>query len=182
MADLIQQADAIRTLAKLFKNMGDAADTLESIGTLDQALQERKASLAVLDAQVDGVKAAAQAKLDEANAALDSAKWDASSIVDTANVEAARILADASLKVASLHAEATSAIEAKTSTAQFQTDRLAAEVTARAEKVKADTDAMQAKYDEIAPQVAGAQAELIRLNDAIAQARAKIYEMMGTVQ
>lgn len=182
MADLIQQADAIRNLAKLYKNMGDAADTLESIGTLDQALQERKSSLAVLDAQVDGIKAAAQAKFDEANAALDSAKWDASSIIDTANVEAARILADASLKVASLHAEATSVIDAKTSTTQFQMDRLAAEVTARAEKVKADTDAMQAKYDELAPQVAGAQTELTRLNDAIAQARAKIYEMMGTAQ
>lgn len=179
MSDLIQQADAIRNLAKLYKNMGEAADTLESIGTLDQALQERKASLAVLDAQTDAVRAAAQTKLDAAREVDENTRLESNRRIGEANVEAANILAESRAQAAVMVASASSQIEADKAKAAAAIERQAEEFVARAAKTKADSEAMQAQYDMLAPLVAELTRESAKLTEAIAQARATIHDMIG---
>ncbi len=70
MTQAHEAADAIRRMAKFYQNMQFAADTLERIGSLEQATQEAKA--ATLDAQTERDKALSE--LTEAKEATTAAR------------------------------------------------------------------------------------------------------------
>jgi len=179
MSDYQNASQTIRRLAVQLQGMVDAADILDAIGAPAQHLAE-------LNAQIDAANATLTdtigAKLREAQHTEDTAKRDAEKTTSDAQVAADSIVSDANLAARQLLSDAQAQADAYKASCFADIERQAEEFNARAVKIKADTDALQTQYDSLAPQVASMTVEFDRLTGVIAQARAKMAEIMGAAQ
>ncbi len=166
---------SVRHFANLFQNLQQVADTLDTIGSLENAAAEAKRDRAAAEADRDKAKAALKkleaqiaAKTEECNASIEEANGRRNTILADA-IEQGRIKleaaqADADAAVAKAKAQASDLIAA-----------------AKAEKAdleaanKSLTDGLQA----LGESVAAKQAEADARDERIAKAQAKIAKMLG---
>ena len=98
----IDAADQIRQYARQFKAMSDIADTLQRVGSLEQAIAEcekqvtaarsrRDAEIAAIDAEIDEARKRQAAAESQSDAMLRAANADADEIKQAAHKEAERI-------------------------------------------------------------------------------------------
>jgi chromosome segregation ATPase len=127
MADKMQYARSIKNLAAMYKDMVAAADALEQLGSVEQAIEDGKRIIAGLIDETKKMKVekeaakvdldafmvdAAQTKADTEVVARDvraeiisGAQVDAAEIVKKAQDDAAKLMADASTEKARLSSE-----------------------------------------------------------------------------
>lgn len=102
MLNPIDAADLIRQYARQYKAMQDVADTLQRVGSLEQAIAEcekqvtiargrRDAEITSIDAEIDKARKRLTAVEAQADAALKAANADADEIKQAAHKEAERI-------------------------------------------------------------------------------------------
>jgi chromosome segregation ATPase len=163
--------DDIRRLAVTYQSMVVAADTLEKIGSLEQAAAEAQAARDKAVAELDTVRAELLAAQDEAKQVsastevfINQINAQAQSIINQASVDAALIVEKAKQDALVIALDANVATQAsivaatsQLSTLQAKVNELTDEVAAQ-EKAKADAEAStseaQAKYDAIKAQIA----------------------------
>lgn len=95
MADKLQAAASIRNFANLYKQMGDAADALEAIGSIEQATAEanqallsKRSELEEVTAQIADITSQRSEAEAQARQTLNDAKAIAEGTVAAANAEA----------------------------------------------------------------------------------------------
>lgn len=137
----------IRRHATVFQAVIDVADALEEIGSLDNAIKERKATIASMDAEL-ATLASASAKEKEEIKALTGKKAEHLTRIDS-------MLATAEAKAAEIIAAA-----------QKQGADIVATADKSADNIVADAEGRAKLFDE---RVAAAQAQLAALDAEIAE-------------
>lgn len=175
MANKIQSADAIRRLAIQYQAMVEAADLLESIGSLEQASKEAekaasaaRENLKIAEEELASVKAEtkkAKAKGDDVialavgagNEKLEQADLEAKAIVAAANEQADLIVAKA----------------------RKDADAITSGVESRRTAIAADVDALTKRADLMTAVIADKTAEVNDLELRLAKAQAQIAKILG---
>lgn len=132
--ELMNAADAVKSVGRTFRAVITMADELEKIGSIDQAANEAQRRLdATVKAEVDATAslnttrtllASVQAELDAAQTSADALKADA---VAKAQQAADAVLADANMKAAEIVAAAVQKaddVDATTAKAQEELDAI----------------------------------------------------------
>lgn len=154
-----QQAVAeIRKFQRMFGAMIEVADTLETLGNIEQAAAEAEGRRAAATRELEKIKAetaAAQAAAkdvsDAAAQSIEDAKGEAKGILDAARADAAKIKAEAETQAnKSIDGAAAqlTGLNGEIAERQATLDALRAEVEAlekRRDKVQADIDKLAAK-------------------------------------
>ncbi len=157
----------LRRWARTFKAANEAADMIESIGSMEQATAEAQAALAV-----------ANRDRDSALAELADAKTKGKAAVASAQAKADKILADAEAaareKEATMLAEADSLVSSNLSMASRQSAEMVAKATAAAQKWEQTVADLMVKSQALAAETADleakralAQAEFDKLTKAL---------------
>lgn len=157
--ELIEAAEACRNLAKTYKSVLQLAEAVGDIGALLANRDQVQAQLDVIRADI----ATENARLADTRRAVEDAQSAAAGIVDAANSEAVATKAKAELEAKAVVDEA----QVRSNVITSQADAYAKEVEERIETAKAELVSIGAATDT-------ANAELVRINDLIAEARAKL--------
>lgn len=143
---LIQMLDGVRTLA----------DALTQIGSLDQALRERKAAFDKVEGELSTARAAADAELEvirgqvaSASAGLQAAHAQRDSVLATGRAEAEAVVAKATAEVEQFKATAQAALDETLTLIADKEVRLA-EVTQAADAAEARLRAAQKQFAALA--------------------------------
>lgn len=170
MSDKITVAESIRRVAVMFQNMVEAADMLESIGSLEQAKKEADAARVAAEAarnssivEAEKVAQTVNAAKTEAAELIADAKFKASDLEVGAHAKADAIIADAQRAADAIVADSAGAASQAVAemTAQIVQMRLTlATLTEEVAKAKTDKEAAEADTD-------AAQARLASIQEAI---------------
>lgn len=169
MADKMNAAKSIRVLANLYRDMTDAADVLEQIGSIEQAQAESRSALNAIRADIEVAKAdlaelnalgakAKQIMLDEEEAHATSLTIKHAEIVKAAEEDAAEILKNAQDKAADMLAQSVtekSRLSSEIAGLQRAIEAARAEITALAtarEESEAEFDQLSRKLGELKAQ------------------------------
>ena len=147
----VQAADDARRLLRGFKAFEEVAQALELTGNVVQAKAEAEATLAALQPQIE----AAKAELADVKAQAKAAKAKSADTVDAAERQADLVTASAQAKADDLMAAAAQAMaQAKADAADLAVAGAAAlaKATEARDAVAAETQALQAKLDELKAQ------------------------------
>jgi cell division septum initiation protein DivIVA len=170
MSDKITVAESIRRVAVLFQNMVEAADMLESIGSLEQAKAEADAARAAAESARNNAIVEAEKVAQEVNAA----NLESASVMASARKDAESVLTDAKAKadalIAAAHRDADTLIVAASSDASKAADAMTtqiAQMRSTLELIDAATADSLSKKAEAEQAAADAQAKLESIQDAI---------------
>jgi hypothetical protein len=173
--DLLQAAEAIQRAAKMYKDMSDAADALQTIGLMDQTVRERQALINAATNQLDVVNA----DLLNAKSKLAEAKIQAQNVEELANEKAVTIVADAQSATDEMRRRNAAAIdESNTKSIADVTAQRTAIVQAAA-RVQSDLDAMIVQLAEKQASLDAVNSSAIDAENRLAKAQAAITKMLG---
>lgn len=173
MSSKSNAAESIRRLAVQYQQMVEAADLLDSIGSLEQAAAEAKkaaeaarADTAAARAEADKAKAEAKKSKEKVDKILSDADGEALAKVQEAEIKAQGIVADAKAKAEQITnkaavdvADATAGVAGRV--AELTTMRLRLEQELAA--LQNDIDAKKAEADDVEKRLAKAQAQVAKL-------------------
>lgn len=145
MAQIDAAADALVNYAETLRPLFDVAEALKGLGSLEQAISERKTALASAAAQHDDLKTQLNAANDELNA-MREAKSEEMKAADE--------------RIQAMLAEATTQADSMTTSAQKLADELVANARDEVTRVQIVNDAA----------VTYARAELAKVNEQLAEA------------
>lgn len=151
---LIDAAEEVRKVARFYKAMDLVADTLTTMGSLEQASAEATARLKDVQSQV----AEASIELEMAKANIVNAKLEAKGILDNAKSRA-------EVRLAKVEEEARKRIG--------ESESMVAEAAAKV----ADYEARQ---EHLKNDIAAASQQLIDLDAKISKAKAQIAKLLGS--
>lgn len=171
----LQAAEALRREATRLRNITDAADALERIGSLHQAQDEQTARLDALKVEIAdaekrlaSLKQAQDSLAQENDRMLAAARDQAKSIGDAARKEAEQIITDAKRLADDM------VLSAKTQ---------AADIVGKADSHRAialqEQRNAESSLSELGKLVRAKQEELDSLNAKLAQARAHLRQLIG---
>lgn len=159
MNDMLKAAEEIRKFQRMFGAMISAAEQFEALGSLDQALAERKSQLAAAQREIDDAKAARGRIETEAANVLAEANANAKAMADASEKAAAQVAEKAKADAAAVLAEANTKAEAVCQEKVSVTQEIA---TLRKER------------EQLQQQVADAETRLKAAQDALAELRGKL--------
>lgn len=173
MMSPIDAADQIRQFARQYKAMQDVADTLQRVGSLEQAIAECEKAVTVARARRDadieaiaGEVATAQVSLqdakDKAERLLTEARAAAQVITDNAGYEARRIKTQAADEANEIRARAEKASQASKAAEVDARGRLAG-VEQAIDNAKRNLADVQAQTAEAEAKLTNARADIARL-------------------
>ena len=170
MADKITTAQTIRQLAVLFEGMVDAANTLEAIGSLENAVIEATAAKDVAVAE----RYAAVAEMETALIAVRAAKSDADQIIAEAHECAATLKEAAEAEAMAITKSAKDQADALIVEAKQQSDESVADTTnrltilrAKIGDIKSDIATLEARRNAANAAADAADARFANAKDAI---------------
>lgn len=157
--DKIEAARELRWFGNRLRGFLAAADDLEKLGSIENAVAEAETRVATLNEQA----AAAQERIDDAQAKADE-------IVSAANTEAARLIEEANAGVAAAHAEADE-IVAK---ANRRAEEMAATAERRAAEIDARTEAAEQALNDLTAEIADKTAKRDEIDTELKRLRARL--------
>lgn len=174
MGNKMQAAESIRRLAVMFQGMVEAADTLEAIGSLEQATGEAQAARAKAEAARDAVLG----EVRNAEQSIKNARADAQTLAENARGLAAQIERDATEEGRRIIADARDQVSQERLAAKGQLDQQLAAVRREIEqagkrlvdlqgetaKARADADAANELRDEAQAGLDKVQEQIGRLS------------------
>lgn len=147
MNKTLKTADEVRKLTKMFQALGDVVETLDRIGSVEQAEDEIKARILKLQAEAEVVESGLQAARAEAQQIVAEAQAKADEIAGEAEVAARNTLDQARAQEAACLATAKQATE--NAQQALEELRLAAdEQVARKEKAEEDLAEIEKRADK----------------------------------
>jgi len=174
MSKFLQAADAVKRLAKTYEQLVTAAAVLEEIGSLDQACDERKAALAEADKEL------VQAKeyLREEGERLIRIRKSMDDAIAVANTNAATAASQTQARLDEMVNKAQAHVDEIMDAANAAAVQIVADAHHEADTVQAIAENTREEIKGLEAALGEKQAELARLDDAIAKARGKVSAIM----
>lgn len=174
MSKFLQAADTIKKLAKQQEHLVTAAAILEEIGSLEQACDERKAALAEADKNL----LAARDDVENERRLAAGVKYAAADAAATAKANADIAASETQARLDAMVEEAQTEAKSIVDAAKANGDKIVSDAQAAADALQADAVTARLAIATLLNESEAKQAELARLDDAIAKARGKVSAIM----
>lgn len=171
----LNAAKSIRNLATLYKDMTDAAEALEQIGSLEQAADEA----AKATASAKGELATTQAELSKAKDKLAAAKATAQEIGEQAAAEALVIQDKAQTDAVAIITQAKQDATGIIGGAKYRAEAIVASGNSQYEVLTGNIAVLKEQYGVLNSDVQAKRRELASLEDKLNTARDGLRKLLG---